>query len=103
MALTENNNQLAAPGLRDFAAQGAVFDGLMQTLRTGDYVHAYLICGMHGIGKRTLARLMAQYILCRGEKVRSLVAAAPNVFASGMERIPMWCIFGLKRTAKILR
>ena len=23
MALTENNNQLAAPGLRDFAAQGA--------------------------------------------------------------------------------
>ena len=78
MALTENNNQLAAPGLRDFAAQGAVFDGLMQTLRTGDYVHAYLICGMHGIGKRTLARLMAQYILCRGEKDQEPCGRCPE-------------------------
>ena len=78
MALTENNNQLTAPGLRDFAAQGAVFDGLMQTLRTGDYVHAYLICGMHGIGKRTLARLMAQYILCRGEKDQEPCGRCPE-------------------------
>lgn len=86
MALTENNNQLAAPGLRDFAAQGAVFDGLMQTLRTGDYVHAYLICGMHGIGKRTLARLMAQYILCRGEKDQEPCGRCPECirFRDGM-------------------
>ena len=68
MALTENNNQLAAPRLRDFAAQGAVFAGLMQTLREGTFVHAYLISGMRGVGKHTLARLMAQYILCRGDK-----------------------------------
>ena len=54
--------------MRDFAAQGAVFAGLMQTLREGTFVHAYLISGMRGVGKHTLARLMAQYILCRGDK-----------------------------------
>lgn len=78
MAVAENNNQLAAPGLRDFAAQGAVFDGLMQTLRTGNYVHAYLLCGMNGVGKRTLARLMAQYILCRGEKQEEPCGQCPE-------------------------
>lgn len=68
MAVAEEKNQAGAPRLRDFAAQGAVFAGLMQTLREGTFVHAYLISGMRGVGKHTLARLMAQYILCRGDK-----------------------------------
>lgn len=68
MAVAEEKNLARTPHLRDFAAQGAVFSGLMPTLREGTFVHAYLISGMRGVGKRTLARLMAQYILCRGEK-----------------------------------
>lgn len=78
MTLAQNNAQQTAPGLRDFAAQGAVFDGLIQTLRAGDYVHAYLICGISGVGKRTLARLMAQYILCSGDKAEEPCGVCPD-------------------------
>ena len=35
----------AAPVLSDFEGQGAVYDGLMRTLRDGTFVHAYLITG----------------------------------------------------------
>ncbi len=64
--------------MRDFAAQGAVFAGLMQTLRRGTFVHAYLISGMHGVGKHTLARLMAQYILCRGRQGGGALRVCPS-------------------------
>lgn len=57
----------SAPSLRDFARQGAVYDGLMKTLREGTFVHAYLISGMEGVGKRSLAQAMGQYLLCTGE------------------------------------
>lgn len=53
--------------LSDFSGQGALYDGLIRTLREGQFVHAYLISGMHGAGKRTLSRLMAQYLLCEGQ------------------------------------
>ena len=55
----------AAPVLSDFQGQGAVYDGLMRTLHDGTFVHAYLITGLEGMGKRTLARLLAQYWLCQ--------------------------------------
>ena len=56
----------AAPALQDFVRQGAVYDGLMKTLREGTFVHAYLISGMEGVGKRSLAQAMGQYLLCTG-------------------------------------
>lgn len=52
--------------LSDFAGQGALYDGLMRTLEEGTFVHAYLISGPRGVGKRTLARLMAQHLMCTG-------------------------------------
>ncbi|MBR4080482.1 MAG: DNA polymerase III subunit delta' [Clostridia bacterium] len=55
------------PVLSDFAGQGAVYDGLMKTLRDGTHVHAYLISGASGVGKRTLASLIAGYLLCQGQ------------------------------------
>ena len=66
-AVPDEMQHAAAPVLRDFAGQGAVYDGLMRTLRSGSFVHAYLISGLPGMGKRTLARLMAQYLLCEAE------------------------------------
>lgn len=66
MAQSATQNQHAAPALSDFARQGAVYDGLMNTLRQGSFVHAYLISGGAGLGKRTLASLMAQYLVCTG-------------------------------------
>ena len=56
------------PVLSDFKGQGALFDGLIRTLDEGTFVHAYLISGASGMGKRTLARLMAQHLLCTGER-----------------------------------
>lgn len=64
--MTETERQ-SRPQLTDFARQGAVYDGLMKTLREGTFVHAYLISGMAGVGKRTLAQAMGQYLLCTGE------------------------------------
>ena len=61
------HNPTAAPVLSDFSGQGALYDGLIRTLQEGTFVHAYLISGMEGMGKRTLARLMAQYLLCTGD------------------------------------
>lgn len=55
------------PALSDFAGQGAVYDGLMRTLKDGTTVHAYLISGASGVGKKTLSHLMAQYLLCQGQ------------------------------------
>lgn len=77
MAVAEEMGRQLAPRLRDFAGQGAVFAGLMRTLQAGTYVHAYLLCGMRGVGKRTLARGMAQYILCRGDKAEEPCGTCP--------------------------
>lgn len=67
MAEAEMQFAHTAPGVAAFAPQGAVYDGLMKTLREGTTVHAYLISGMAGVGKRTLAQAMGQYLLCQGE------------------------------------
>lgn len=68
--MREEIQRAESPALRDFAAQGAVYNGLMRTLAEETFAHAYLISGLRGMGKRTLARLMAQYLLCgsKGEK-----------------------------------
>lgn len=61
-------NAAFMPVLSDFKGQGALYDGLIRTLADGTFVHAYLISGASGMGKRTLARLMAQHLLCTGKR-----------------------------------
>ena len=84
----------AAPVLSDFQGQGAVYDGLMRTLHDGTFVHAYLITGLEGMGKRTLARLLAQYWLCQapeGEKRSSTASSAGWWSPSPPCWAPCWC------------
>ena len=69
----------AAPVLSDFQGQGAVYDGLMRTLRDGTFVHAYLITGLEGMGKRTLARLLAVLALS----------------GAGGRETSLWCVPGV--------
>lgn len=66
MPAADAQNRVPMPVLSDFKGQGALYDGLLRTLEAGTYVHAYLISGASGMGKRTLARLLAQRLLCTG-------------------------------------
>jgi DNA polymerase-3 subunit delta' len=52
--------------LASFLPQGTVIRSLLKSLSDGTYVHAYLISGAPGFGKRTLAGLVARYLLCTG-------------------------------------
>lgn len=53
-----------------FISQGEEFRVLFRQLEDHTHVHAYLITGEKGTGKRTLARLMCAYLLCNSENGR---------------------------------
>ena len=52
--------------LSDFAGYGDKMVQLMRSVQAGRIVHALLLVGPHGSGKRTAARLLAQAMLCKG-------------------------------------
>ena len=60
-------NRSYIPVFEDFSSQTMLYDGLVRTLQSGTFVHAYLISGVEGVGKRSLSRQIAQYLLCTGE------------------------------------
>lgn len=52
--------------LRDFYGQSALIERLEGDFRSGQFVHAYLFVGPRGVGKRSVARLLARTALCTG-------------------------------------
>ncbi len=58
------------PELASFHEQGKEVSGLLSQLAEGRLVHACLITGEKGTGKRTLAKLMASALLCSSDKNR---------------------------------
>ena len=52
--------------LSEFAGYGDKLQQLMRSVQAGRIVHALLLTGPHGSGKRTVSRLMAQALLCGG-------------------------------------
>lgn len=58
------------PELSSFLQQGEEISSLLAQAADGKLVHACLITGEKGVGKRTLARLLAASVLCRAEGKR---------------------------------
>ena len=51
----------------DLAGQSALIGQLQHDFARGSYVHAYLLTGPGGTGKRSAAQLCTMAALCRGE------------------------------------
>ena len=58
------------PDLSSFSQQGEEIGNLLNQLEHGKLVHAHLITGEKGVGKRSLAMLIASALLCRSEGKR---------------------------------
>ncbi len=52
--------------LSEFVGYGDKMEQLMRSVQAGRIVHALLFVGPHGSGKRTVARLLAQAMVCTG-------------------------------------
>lgn len=50
--------------ISEFAGYGDKMEQLMRSVQAGRIVHALLFVGPHGSGKRTMARLLAQAMVC---------------------------------------
>jgi len=49
----------------DLVGQDVVIQTLKNSLQSGNLAHAYLLCGIRGVGKTTIARLMAMAVNCQ--------------------------------------
>ncbi len=61
----------------DFSGQSAHIAQLQADFSNHTFVHAYLLCGPRGTGKRSVARLCAMAAVCRGEGKRPCGVCGP--------------------------
>ncbi len=69
--------------ISDFAGYGDKMQQLMRSVQAGRIVHALLLTGPHGSGKRTMARLFAQAMVCTGADKPCGVCPACKRFLAG--------------------
>lgn len=69
--------------LQDFSGRGAAVRSLCEAFLVGAPPHAVLMFGQPGIGKRTLANLLAQSLFCVGQSKPCGVCAACARYAAG--------------------
>ena len=69
--------------LSEFAGYGDKMEQLMRSVQAGRIVHALLLVGPHGSGKRTMARLLAQAMVCTGSGKPCGVCPACKRFQNG--------------------
>lgn len=61
----------------DFKGQSAHVEKLKTSFAAGTNVHAYMLCGPRGTGKKSIARLCAMTALCRGEGAKPCGVCGP--------------------------
>lgn len=61
----------------DFKGQSAHIGQLRGSFAAHTFVHAYLLCGPRGTGKKSVARLCAMAAVCRGEGEKPCGACGP--------------------------
>lgn len=69
--------------ISEFAGYGDKMEQLMRSVQAGRIVHALLLVGPHGSGKRTMARLFAQATVCTGQDKPCGVCPACKRFLNG--------------------
>ena len=69
--------------ISEFAGYGDKMEQLMRSVQAGRIVHALLLVGPHGSGKRTMARLLAQAMVCTGAAKPCGVCPACKRFLNG--------------------
>ena len=69
--------------ISEFAGYGDKMEQLMRSVQAGRIVHALLLIGPHGSGKRTMARLFAQAMVCAGADKPCGVCPACKRFLAG--------------------
>ena len=67
----------------EFVGYGDKMQQLMRSVQAGRIVHALLFAGPRGSGKRTMARLFAQALVCRGDPKPCGVCPACKRFLAG--------------------
>ncbi len=55
------------PAFMDYQAIGPRYQQPTEQFRTGRHVHAYLLTGPRGIGKKTYAKYLASILFCQGD------------------------------------
>ena len=69
--------------LSEFVGYGDKLEQLMRSVQAGRIVHALLLAGPRGSGKRTVARLFAQAMVCEGAEKPCGVCPACKRFLAG--------------------
>ena len=69
--------------ISEFEGYGDKMEQLMRSVQAGRIVHALLFVGPHGSGKRTMARLFAQAMVCKGLDKPCGVCPACKRFLAG--------------------
>ena len=69
--------------ISEFAGYGDKMEQLMRSVQAGRIVHALLFVGPHGSGKRTMARLFTQAMVCASERRPCGVCPACKRFLAG--------------------
>ena len=63
--------------VQEFEGHGPEIEHLLRSARAGRLVHAYLLCGARGCGKKTLAMALSMALHCTGEGEKPCLACGP--------------------------